>query len=220
MSIKKITVFLSAILVFLNFLSAENEAENSYLIDSIVARINDQIITMSDLEKSIQLLPLLKEQKESEKDYFSRVLHQLINQKILSLEFAAEEQLTEEDLEKVQIKIINRTGSLENLKNLLNKWQMSWRDYLNFIKEYALFEKIIYQKIKTTLFVSFQEIESYYQENYLLHQKNLNLEPRPLTEMAALIENYLLLKKLATELQEVISRLRQKYEIEIYFMEK
>ena len=65
------------------------------------------------------MFPIFRNKKESEKSFLDRVLQNLINYKIIYLEYQDEVQLSTEDYEEVQITIIKKIGSLEKLLDIL-----------------------------------------------------------------------------------------------------
>ena len=103
------------------------------LIDQIAAVVNDEIITLSDIQKAIMLYPLFRDKNESERDFQKRVLLSLINDKVIYHEYRDKFRLSEEDYEEVQIPVIKKTASLTELMILLRHYDMDWPDCKQFI---------------------------------------------------------------------------------------
>jgi hypothetical protein len=185
------------------------------LVDKIAAQVNDEIITVHDIERAIAFFPLLRQKNESEEIFYSRVLGDLINYKVIALEYGDEFNLTEEDFENVQTQILQKAGSLEKLLAALNNFAMSWGDFEKFIREKVLYEKVLREKFPMELTIPFNEIEKFYNNDYLPSQQRLGLEPQSLAEMTPQIEKYL--RKLRTEkqLSAWLSDIRSAYKIEI-----
>jgi len=84
------------------------------LIDKIAAVVNDEIITMMDIDKAIRFYPAFRKTQESEETFYARVLEDLINYKVVYLEYKDQYTLKEEDYNEVQTAVIEKLGSLEN----------------------------------------------------------------------------------------------------------
>lgn len=184
------------------------------LVDRIAATVNEEIITIHDIERAIAFFPILRQSKESEENFYSRILGDLITYKTIALEFGDELNLSEEDFEMVQRQILQKAGSLEKLLAVLNNFAMNWSDFEEFIREKVLYEKVLREKFQMEITIPFNEIEVFFNHDYLPSQQQLGLEPRTLVEMAPLIEKYL--RKLRTEkqLSAWLNDIRSSYKIE------
>ena len=185
------------------------------LVDKIAATVNEEIITIHDIERAIAFFPLLRQNKESEEKFYSRILNHLITYKTIALEFGDEFNLSEEDFEMVQRQILQKAGSLEKLLAVLSTFAMNWNDFEEFIMEKVLYEKVLREKFQMEITIPFTEIEEFFNHDYLPSQQRLGLEPRTLVEMAPLIEKYL--RKLRTEkqLSAWLNDIRSSFKIEI-----
>jgi len=185
------------------------------LVDKIAAVVNEEIITIHDIERAIAFFPILRQNKESEEDFYFRILANLINYKVISLEFNDEFNLSEEDFEQVQTPILKKAGSLEKLLAVLNNFTMSWSDFQNFIKEKVLYEKVLREKFQMEISVPFNDIENFYNNDYSPSQQRLGLVPQTLVEMAPVIEKYLRQLRTEEQLSSWLNDLRSNYKIEI-----
>ena len=185
------------------------------LVDKIAAVVNEEIITIHDIERAIAFFPILRQNKESEEDFYFRILANLINYKVISLEFNDEFNLSEEDFEQVQTPILKKAGSLEKLLAVLNNFTMSWSDFQNFIKEKVLYEKVLREKFQMEISVPFNDIENFYNNDYSPSQQRLGLVPQTLVEMAPVIEKYLRQLRTEEQLSSWLNDLHSNYKIEI-----
>ncbi len=181
-------------------------------IDKIAAVVNDEIITLTDIDKYIQIYPVFRSVEESEDYLYERVLKELIHNKAVSLEYQSQFILTDEDYEKIQTQVVKKAGSFQNLMQILKSFDMEWQDFKEFIREKVIFEKVVRENFQMKITVQFKEIEEFYNQVYLPTQKKLNLQPRSIIEMAPLIEMHL--RKISTTaslsgwLQEVMTSYR------------
>lgn len=185
------------------------------LVDKIAALVNEEIITIHDIERVIIFYPVLRQKNETEENFYFRVLSDLINYKMIYLEFSDEFNLSEEDFEQVQTSILKKAGSLEKLLALLNNFTMSWSDFQNFIRGKVLYEKVLKEKFQMEITVPFNEIENFYNNDYIPSQQRLGLIPQNLVEMAPVIEKYLRQLRTEEQLSTWLNNLRSNYNIEI-----
>lgn len=205
-------MFFKTMLLLLFLLSSVIQARTT-LIEKIVAVVNDEIITLSDINMSIKLFPVFQKKEESEIDYQKRMLKHLINYKIVYLEYKDEYTLTDEDYEELQTTILTKLGSLDKLVNLLREYDMDWNNFKDFIKEKIVYEKVLEEKFQLKIIINFREIENFYNQDYLPQQNRLKLSPRSLIEMAPLIEKHLRKKKLEKNLSEWLNEIKSTYKI-------
>ncbi len=60
------------------------------LVDRIAATVNEEIITVHDIERAIAFFPVLRQNNETEEDFYSRILADLITYKVIALEYGDE----------------------------------------------------------------------------------------------------------------------------------
>ena len=183
-------------------------------IDRIAAVVNDEIITQSDIDKAIQFYPVFRKKDEPDRAFYISVLQDLINHKVICLEYRDEVTLQEEDYTEVETSIIKKVGSYDRLLRLLRRYDMQWQDFKAFIREKVVYEKVLKQKIQLKMTIHFQEIERFYDEEYLPQQRSLGLKPRTLIEMAPLIETKLRKDRIEQELAEWMKEIAAAYKIE------
>lgn len=185
------------------------------MVDKIAAIVNDEIITIHDIERAIVFYPLLRQINETEENFYFRVLSDLINFKVIFLEFSDEFSLSEEDFEQVQTPILKKAGSMEKLLAVLNNFTMTWSDFQNFIREKVLYEKVLREKFQMEITIPFNEIEAFYNSDYVPAQQRLGLTPQTLVEMAPVIEKYLRQLRTEEKLSAWLNDLRISNKIEI-----
>jgi hypothetical protein len=220
---KKISKLPAALfLIFLTFLTAcfcqstlhpENEqASGAILLDKIAAVVNGEIITLTDIDKAIQLYADFRIGQESEQEFYNRLLEELINYKVVYLEYQDDFQLKEEDYAAV----IEKMGSMDRITVVLNRFDMEWNDFKAFIKERVVYELVLKNQLRVRINIKFKEIEEYYYHEYVPTQKRLELTPRSLIEMAHPIENHLKRERTRKRLKQSgwLTELRSSYTIE------
>lgn len=184
------------------------------LIDKIAAVVNEEIITLTDIDKAVQFFPLSREKGESEEAFYARVLEDLIHYKVVYLEYKDAFELTEEDYEEVQAPAIMKFRSLDKLIARLEEFDMKWADFKDFIKEKVVYEKVLEEKFFDEVKVDFKEIEAFYNEEYVPQQMRLSLTPRSLIEMTPGIEKQLKKSRARQMTSTWLKGIKSSYKIE------
>ena len=91
------------------------------VVDKIAAVVNSDIITVSDIDKSLLFYSPTANVESDEKDLYLRELNKLINYKVVFLEFRDQFVLTEEDFERRQSHIALLKARLEKEKDRVLK---------------------------------------------------------------------------------------------------
>jgi len=183
------------------------------VVDKIAAVVNTDIITMSDIDKSLFFYSSVGSKESGEENLYLRELNNLINYKVVFLEFRDQFVLTEEDFENVQRSMIERYGSLEEITVILEKFDMDMKDFRMFLTEKIFYEKVIEDKFKLGVVIEFSEIEEFYNNEYLPSQKSIGVEPKSIIEMTPEIESYLRGKKVSKELSIWLEGIKASYSI-------
>lgn len=187
----------------------------SIVVDEVAAVVNDEAITLSDIDKALALFPILRERTETERQFYRRVMNDLIHYRMVRLEYGDEFLLGEEDFEQLQTPIIQKAGSLEKLQAVLQRFDMNWDDFRAFIRDRVCYEKVLREKLPSKLTIDFSDIESFFNQHVLPLQKQLGLEPRSLAEMAPVIEKYLRKTRAEQQLAGWLREMEASYRIDI-----
>jgi peptidyl-prolyl cis-trans isomerase SurA len=169
--LKKLSIFAVSFFVLALALHADN------IVDEIIARVNDQIITRSDFEKAKSTrMDELKQQfpsdwqskwPEAQKD----LLRDLIDRQLL-LEKGKELGITGET---ETIKRLNQMrqqmglASMEDLENEAKKQGVSFEDFKEQIRIGAVTEQVIGQEVGSKIHITQEEVQQFYKD----HQKEL-----------------------------------------------
>src|SRR5215831_15356409 len=169
--LKKLSLIASAVVLLVAGLRADN------IVDEIIARVNDQIITRSDMEKAKQTnLDELKQRFPS--DWQSKwekvqgdILRDLIDQQLL-LERGKELGITgETEVVKRLNQLRQQMGlaSIDDLEKEAQKQGVSYEDFKEQIRIGAVTQQVIGQEVGSKLHITNEEIQDWYDK----HQKEL-----------------------------------------------
>lgn len=195
--------------VFL-FIVSNLYTEKEILVDRIIATVEEEVITLSDLKISIHfnLYP------EFNKREINKYLERIINQKLVKLKTERNFPL-EEEVQKERKRLIEEFGSEENLIKELEKFGLNLSDLEKYIKEKLYFNKVIEERAQFIIPITLDEIEKYYNEKYVPEQKRKNLYPKSLLEVAAGIESKIARQKREKLISSWLQELKKDVNIEI-----
>ncbi len=186
----------------------------SETIDRIVAVVNEQVITLTDL-RIVETFGLYdKEVKERAENPRLLIMERLIGQKLVIHSVREEVYFEKEELDSFLRGIIERMG-FEQVERNLEEFGLNWDDLRTYIKEKIIYEKIISRKISQRIIVSLEEIEDYYRQSYVPSQKEKGLEPKPMMELLNEIESAIRQEKIKTQIEDWIKNLKKKADIQI-----
>ena len=168
---KKLALFASAVLLLAMALRADD------IVDEIIARVDDQIITRSDMEKAkATMLEELKQRFPSDwQTHVSKAetdtLRDLIDQQLL-LERGKDLGITgETELVKRLNQMRQQMGlaSIDDLEKEAQKQGVSYEDFKEQIRIGAVTQQVIGQEVGGKLHISNEDIQDWYNK----HQKDL-----------------------------------------------
>lgn len=153
---------LSSSLISFPSFSADNAS-----LDKIVAVVNDDVITHSELDHALITIKsqIAQEQtpQPSEAALQKQVLDQLINKKLqLQMATQAGIRVSDDELNKAIERIASQNQiSVESLYSHLNQDGMSTRDYRHEIHDQMVMQKLQQQEVVSHITISPQEIDGF-----------------------------------------------------------
>lgn len=165
-------LFTSALLVSVSCLHAQQKAA---VVEDIVARVNNSIVTQTDLQKADQALrddiahncqncpadKISAEYKEKQKD----LLRDLIDQQLL-IERAKDMGITG-DTELVKrlddVRKQNNLATMEDLEKAVESSGISWEDYKTQLRNGILTQEVIRQQVGGRLDIPPDDVKKYYE---------------------------------------------------------
>jgi len=168
---KKLSLLASAVLLLVAGLRADN------IVDEIIARVNNQIITRSDMEKAKQTnLEELKQRFPSDwQEKWTRaqndILRDLIDQQLL---LARGDELgitgqTEVVKRLNQLRQQMNLASIDDLEAEAKKQGVSYEDFKEQIRIGAVTQQVIAQEVGGKIHISNEDVQDWYNK----HQKEL-----------------------------------------------
>jgi len=176
MSIKNISI----IFLLFWFLPGISEAQ---VIDRIVAKVNDEIITFSELEKVVFSMEKVNTGDESEKRRIfnkakKNVLNKIIEQK-LQLHYAKLNRLeaSKNDIDNAIEDIKTKNNFSDELfKTTLEREGLTFKIYRDSLKQQITLSKVLNAEVRSRIKINEKEVESYYLKNKKKFLKPLEIK--------------------------------------------
>lgn len=156
----------------LAFTTTATASASSEVVDRIVAVVNEDIILLSELQERMRpYTQRIKQQgfdAEKERQMLFKVREEMINRMV-------DEKLTDQEIKRKEINVddaevdrtierIKQANSFtdEDLREYLEKEQMSMEDYRAKIKEQVLRSRLVNYEVKSRIVITEEEIQAYY----------------------------------------------------------
>ncbi len=153
------------ILIFILFLLGTFGAAQAVILDRIVAVVNDEVITLSELQQ--MEASTLRSGENRAKTGSEELLKELINKKI-KLQKAKELgiKVSDEAVTAGIREIVERNGITEALlQEKIEKEGVSWSDYKNQIREQMILSRMLSQEIRSKIVLLPEDPREYYEEH-------------------------------------------------------
>ena len=149
------------LIIFLFFLSSTLPL-SAKVIDRIVAIVNDDVITLSELN---EITKYLTHQNNPPLEVKRKILEELINSRLALQE--AEKlgiQVDEKEIDMAIKGLLAQSGAtLEELKRDLEKNGISFKEYKQWLKEQIVKSKLLALEVQGKVTVTDEEIKKYYE---------------------------------------------------------
>lgn len=162
---KNIIILFAAIL-FVNILSAEVSAE-TVMMDRIVAVVNGEIITQTDMDKLKNILYMGAEQKPTGLQADTQLLNQMVEKSLILQEAKVLGiEVTEVQLQRaIDGIVLKNNTTLEKFEEEVTQTGIKFEDYRDLYKSELIQSQVISQRVQAKISITDQEIEEYYNEN-------------------------------------------------------
>ncbi|CAK8721369.1 Periplasmic chaperone for outer membrane proteins SurA [Candidatus Electrothrix laxa] len=147
----------------------------SEIIDSSVAVVNEDVITLSDVNKIGEAIfrkiaeeAPPEQQEEALKQARKKIITQLIENKLLTQQATALHiSVAEMEIDRAQKQVLQRNGfTEEGFKAELEKTGLSETQYQETLREQILRSKLINYEVRSKVVIPDEEIERYFEQKY------------------------------------------------------
>jgi len=172
-------------------LSAGVDRPETLVVDRVLATVDRQAITLSDVTKAILFYPFFRQPSESDEAFYQRVTEQLIDYHIILAEYGTDPEHRDIDVDGLLSACIRKHGSYDELTGILKNLDMSEADLRQFLRTKAHVDRILRERLTQSSLIPMEDIEAFYRDTYVPSQEELKIKPRSLVEMTPLIEIHL-----------------------------
>jgi peptidyl-prolyl cis-trans isomerase SurA len=155
------------------------EGTNSKTVEEIIARVNNEIVTRSDLDKKKETAQeeveedcrggkcSPEEQKQRIEDAQKNALKELIDQSLLVQRGKDMGLNVETDVIKRldSIRVQNNLSSMEDLEKAVTSHGLNWEDFKDNLRKSILTQKVISQEVGSHVNISKEDVKKYYDEH-------------------------------------------------------
>jgi peptidyl-prolyl cis-trans isomerase SurA len=196
------------------FVGLSGVYSRSEIIDRLVAVVNEEVITLTDVRIAEAFGLYAGEVEAGKGDPRSQILEKLIDQKVV-IQLSREVVLIkDEELDGLLMEITQKLGP-DEVERRLTLFGLGREDLKSYIRKIIRYQAIISRIFSRVNPVSVKEIEDYYQNRYIPAQKKKNVDPQPLMEILDEIETRVNQEKNKVQIEDWIEYLREKSDIQI-----
>ncbi|HEY2091858.1 MAG TPA: hypothetical protein VGJ81_08225 [Thermoanaerobaculia bacterium] len=187
-------------------------------VDRVAAVIDKQVITVSEVNQMVELRFFPRNQGESEDDFRHRILDALIAQ---ALKFRDVERFGAEDIPKDSIEarvteIAKRFPTPADLDAALNRVELTPDELRALVKRQLQVEAYVQERFAPLVFVSNDEIATYYRGTWSQQRRQRGLAIPPLAEVREEIRTLLRASRLQEEIEKWTTQLRDRANVDVY----
>lgn len=186
----------------------------SETVDYIVAVVNEEVITLTDL-KIAEAFGLYEEEvKTREESPRLTILQKLIDQKLVIQLSSEKMSIESEELDSFLSKLAEKMGD-DEVQKRLEEFGLNEDDLRECIREKILYQKNISEKFNQSVIISLKEIETYYRENYVPAKREKGIGPEPMMDILGWIESTIRQDKIKKQAEDWLNNLRRQADIQI-----
>lgn len=186
-------------------------------IDRIAAVIDRQVLTVSEINQMVETR-FFPRGAGSEDDYRRDILERLIAQ---SLRFRDVERFGAQDMpadsiEARVVEIQRRFASEEEFTAALGRSELTPDELRALVKRQLQVEAYIQERFAPLIFVSTEEIETYYAGPWTTQRRDRGLPVTPLNQVREEIRTLLRASRLQEEVEKWTAQLRARANVDVY----
>jgi len=188
------------------------------VVDRIAAVVDRQVLTVSEVGQMVELRFFARAPGQGEDEYRRAVLEALIAQ---ALRFRDVERFGAQDIPKDSIEarlreIAARFGSPAEFDAATRRAELTPDEVRALIKRQLQVEAYIQERFSPLIFVSTDEIETYYRGPWSDQRRARGLDIPPLAQVTEEIRSLLKSSRLQEEIEKWTSQLRARANVDIY----
>lgn len=186
----------------------------SQTVDRIVAVVNEEVITLTDIQIAEAFGLWEDEIGEGSENARQRILEKMIEQKVVIQLSGEDVSLTAEEVEGFFARITQRLGA-DGMDERLTFFGLDQKDLKDYIREKMTFHTILVRRFSKVNPISLKDIEDYYNKSYVPAQNEKGAVPQPMMEILDELESAIKQFKMKALIEDWIRKLKEKSDIQI-----
>jgi len=188
------------------------------IVDRVAAVVDRQVITVSEVNQMAELRFFARTSGESEDDYRHRILEALIAQalRFRDVERFGPEPIPKDSIEARVTEIGKRFPTPADLDAALNRVELTPDELRALVTRQLQVEAYVQERFAPLVFVSNDEIETYYRGTWTQQRKQRGLAVPPLADVREEIRSLLRASRLEGEIETWTTQLRERANVDIY----
>lgn len=190
--------------------------QHAETVDRVIAEVGDQVITLTDLRWQIGLHNYPRPKTEAEMHQLYRdVLDQLINQHLIARDISKTPfvGVSEDELNKFFEDYMQRFGSQGKLDQRLRELGMTETDLRRILQRELAVNKFIELRFEPFVIVLPDDIQEYYQREYVPQLEKKDLPVPDLSVVRETIRQILTVRRTTAQLEDWVQNARSRAQI-------
>lgn len=183
-------------------------------VDRILALVNGQLITLTDVRVAQTFGLYEREQESSADDTIEQVLQKLIDQKLAIQVTGSDASVNQTEMNVFLDSVSEEMGN-DKFREELEHFGMERNDLGPYAFERILFNRILSSRFDRAVLVTLDEIQDYYETRYVPDQEAQGLEVKSMLDIFDEIETVLRKEKSEEHVEEWLRNLREKADIQV-----
>lgn len=207
-----------ASIAVLAFILAAFTAAAQKTIDRIAAVVDRQVITLSEIDQMVMIRFFPRRISASDDDDRHDVLEALIAQalRLHDVQRFGAQDIPKDSIEARLQENQKRFASEADFMTALQRAELSLEDARALVKRQLQVESYIQERFAPLIFVSNEEIQSYYTTTWSQQRRERGLPIPPLSEVREEIRTLLKSTRLQSEIEEWTAQLRARVNVDVY----
>jgi hypothetical protein len=206
------------IAITLILIAASGSPVAAVTVDRVAALIDKQVLTVSEVSQMVELHFFPRPAKQSDDDYRHDVLESLIAQalRFRDVERFGAEDITKDAIEARMAQISARFATPADFTAAIARTELTPDEVRGLVKHQLQVEAYIQERFSPLIFVSQDEIETYYRGTWTQQRRARNLPLQPLAEATPEIRALLKASRLKSEIDTWTEQLRSRANVDVY----
>jgi len=187
-------------------------------IDRVAALIDRQVLTVSEVSQMVELRFFARKAGQSDDDYRHDVLDALIAQalRLRDVERFGPQEISKDAIEARLAEIAHRFPTPAAFNEAVAGAELTADEVRALVKRELQVEAYIQERFSPMIFVSSDEIETYYNGPWTQQRRARNLPVPPLPEVTEEIRGLLKASRLQAEIEKWTEQLRSRANVDVY----